>query len=259
MHNNTKMVVHHAQSCYIYITMSITLNELYITTQSIYQLGLIAGSQGLSNSVGWIYVTEDPESFSFLKENELIISTGILYDHTEKWLIALIDRLVEKKCSGLILNTGKYVTLEDITPNVISLCNKHNFPLMIMPWHIHISDITRDFSDRILSDCDQNNHVRFYKILSEVKNKLVLENYSNELLFPILDYDQKHNSNFINTLRAYLKYRGSISDIANECFCHRNTVANRIRIIEDLGYDLADSDLRFDLMCAFTIRDYLNL
>ncbi|MCR5108374.1 MAG: PucR family transcriptional regulator ligand-binding domain-containing protein [Lachnospiraceae bacterium] len=238
--------------------MAIKLNELYITTQSIYQLALVAGSQGLSNIVNWVYVAEDPGAFGFLNENELIISTAMLYDHTENWLMSLIMRLIEKKCSGLILNTGKYVSLTDITPDMISLCNKHSFPLLIMPWHIHISDITKDFCDRILSDNNQNDRIGFYQILSEIKNKLILEKYSNDLLAPILKYDQKHNSNFINTLQAYLKYRGSIIDIAKECYCHRNTAANRIHIIENLGYNLEDPNLRFELMCAFAIRDYLN-
>lgn len=236
--------------------MAIRLSNLFEETRDLYELQLIAGSNGLHRELNWVYVAEDQSNASFLRTGELIISTGALYNHTEEWLLRFVHTLSNHHTCGLILNTGKHIFPSDITASVRDFCDNHDFPLFIMPWHIHIYDITRDYYDRIFMDMRSEHSLDFYRILSEIENKSILEKYVNQKLGTVLAYDEKHRSNLADTLFLYLKHWGNIQKIAEESYCHRNTVTNRIRILqEQLGCHLDDPAERFELMTAFMIRE----
>ena len=236
--------------------MAIRLSNLFEETRDLYELQLIAGSNGLHRELNWVYVAEDQSNASFLRTGELIISTGALYNHTEEWLLRFVHTLSNHHTCGLILNTGKHIFPSDITASVRDFCDNHDFPLFIMPWHIHIYDITKDYYDRIFMDMRSEHSLDFYRLLSEIENKSILEKYVNQKLGTVLAYDEKHHSNLADTLFLYLKHWGNIQKIAEESYCHRNTVTNRIRILqEQLGCHLNDPAERFEQMTAFMIRE----
>ena len=236
--------------------MAIRLSNLFEETRDLYELQLIAGSNGLHRELNWVYVAEDQSNASFLRTGELIISTGALYNHTEEWLLHFVHTLFNHHTCGLILNTGKHIFPSDITASVRNFCDDHDFTLFIMPWHIHIYDITKDYYDRIFMDMRSEHSLDFYSLLSEIENKSILEKYVNQKLGTVLAYDEKHRSNLADTLFLYLKHWGNIQKIAEESYCHRNTVTNRIRILqEQLGCHLDDPAERFELMTAFMIRE----
>lgn len=240
--------------------MALFLSDLYKETKEKYELSLIAGENGLHRELNWVYVAEDQANSSFLRPGELIISTGALYDHTEKWLIHFIRLLIEKQTCGLILNIGKHILQTDITPSVLAFCEEHRFPLFVMPWHIHIYDITRDYYHRIFLESRSENGIDFYQLLENVADSSILTRFVEQKLSPVLEYDRKHNSNFSDTLFLYLKYWGSIRDVAAESYCHRNTIANRLRILkEELGFNLEDPSRRFELMTAYMILEFNKL
>lgn len=240
--------------------MSIRLLDIFEETKEKYELQLLAGEGGLQKEMNWVYVAEDHSNASFLRTGELIISTGALYDHTEKWLLHFIRTLWERHTCGLILNVGKYIFPKDISENILSFCSRHDFPLFLMPWHVHIYDITRDYYDRIFVDTRTDDAIDFNKLLYEIKNPALLEKFVNQKLKAVLDYDKKRGSNLADTLFLYLKHWGSIQEISTESYCHRNTVTNRIHILKDqLGYDLDDPTQRFELMTAFMIMEFNKL
>ena len=77
--------------------MAIFLSDIYNETKEKYELALIAGEDGLHRELSWVYVAEDQTNSSFLRPNELIISTGALYDHTEKWRRHFIRTLIQNQ------------------------------------------------------------------------------------------------------------------------------------------------------------------
>lgn len=240
--------------------MAILLADLWKETKEKYELELVGGFHGLNREMTWVYVAEDQTNASFLRPGELIISTGALYNHTEKWLLHFIRTLWSNHTCGLILNIGKHLSLSDLTQPVIDFCNEHDFPLFVMPWHIHIYDITRDYYDRIFAESKKDNSPDFYKLLSEIKNPTVLDQFVQEKLHAVLTYDEQHKSCLADTLFLYLKYWGNISEIASQSYCHRNTVTNRLHILEEqLYYHLSDPFERFELMTAFMVREYNKL
>ena len=100
----------------------------------------------------------------------------------------------------------------------------------------------------------------FFRILHSVNDKNLLMAYHDEYLKNIEEYDEIHDTNYLETLHQYLLCNGSIQHVASNMFCHRNTITYRIRVIEDhWNLKLDDTVERFHLMTAFFIRDYLNL
>lgn len=117
--------------------MPLTLNELYTQTKQQYHFSMIAGEAGIDHIMNWVYVSEDSSTHDFLKGGELIITTGINCQD-EASLYDFIETMIKSHTCGMILNTGKYILSEDITDSIKALCDKHNYPLIEMPWDVHI-------------------------------------------------------------------------------------------------------------------------
>lgn len=132
--------------------MALLLNDLYEETKNKYHLTLLAGEAGLSHLMNWVYISEDLNTSSFLRGGELVITTGVSSSSTAGWLYDFIRNMIARETCGVILNTGKYLRQEDVTDELLTLCQEHSFPLFTMPWEVHIYDITRDYYNRIFLD-----------------------------------------------------------------------------------------------------------
>lgn len=95
-----------------------------------------------------------------------------------------------------------------------------------------------------------------YRLLYSVKDTALLKEMSEVPLQPLLAYDAKHNGNYVETLKWYLKYNGSIQAVAEEMFTHRNTVIYRISNIKKLlNSELETTEERLIYQMAYLIRE----
>ena len=131
--------------------MTLSLREIYDDTKNTYHMELLEGEAGLSRIMKWVYITEDYTTNKFLQGGELVITTG-MNSSSPDWLYGFVDTMIQSGTCGLILNMGKYIRPADITPAIRQLCAHHDYPLFTMPWSIRISDITRDYYNRIFLD-----------------------------------------------------------------------------------------------------------
>jgi hypothetical protein len=125
------------------------LQKLYEETKAKYSLRLLAGERGMTNTVSWIYLMEDVTHYPFLKESELVVTTGLVYK-SEEQLVRVVEDLIERNASGLIINTGQYIFR--ISDSLKQLCDREGFPLFEMPWESSIASLSRDCYERILTD-----------------------------------------------------------------------------------------------------------
>ena len=389
--------------------MAILLSDLFHTSKDIYKLQLIAGKEGLSQSVLWVYLAEDMNE-DFLRGGELVITTGIFIHQDPDWILHLVHAVKKCHCCGLILNIGKHLFPEHLTWEILDFCNEAQLPLFLMPWEIHIADLTQDYCNRIFKESQRNdmlteaiqslfyssehfarhlplleshgyhpkdtyhiavmdvsfphmdaasferklflitnnyfgnrkttdfffsmnqqfllflhNHseeevgriieelshlyhqtfpeafwhigvgssvqeliqlstgysralaalsyaqyyhlavahfsaLGIYKILFSVSDRKLLVDYYHEQLGPLLEYDGIHNSDYAKTLYYYIKYGGSIQQVAAKMTCHRNTINYRIKKIRELlPVSIDDNETCFLLYLAYTIQDYLQI
>ena len=139
--------------------MSLLLQDIYSETKNRFQLELVCGAKGLNRLMNWVYVAEDIATTDFLHGGELIITTGMGKQASSGWLSDFIRELFRQGTCGLILNTGMYLSEEDITPEIRNFCEEHSYPLFTMPWEIHIYDITRSYYNRIFRDTQSSDAV----------------------------------------------------------------------------------------------------
>lgn len=83
------------------------------------------------------------------------------------------------------------------------------------------------------------------------------------ITFPIMSlfrYDRQHKSNLRKILFRYIMADCSITKAAAELGLHKNTVANKIRKIEELfQLDLSDRRTQFDLLLSYKVLHYFEL
>lgn len=95
-----------------------------------------------------------------------------------------------------------------------------------------------------------------YRLLYYVSDKAILKEMSEDLLQPLLTYDAKHNSNYVEVLEKYLEYNGSIQAVAEAMYTHRNTIIYRVTNIKKLlGTELDTTEERFQYQMAYYIRN----
>jgi DNA-binding PucR family transcriptional regulator len=79
----------------------------------------------------------------------------------------------------------------------------------------------------------------------------VLRSFSDRLLGPLREYDDRHNAELLATLRLFLACDGSWSACASRMYVHVNTVRYRISRVEALtGRDLSALADRVDFFLA---------
>lgn len=179
--------------------MAIMLSQLCANAQKTYSMKLLAGNNGLYNTVRWVHIIEDREVPDFLIGNELVFTTGIGQKGTQ-WLLGFVKSLVRHNASGLVVNIGPYI--KDIPPQLIELCNEYNFPLFLLPWKVHIIDITYDFCHRIVENEETET-----SIATAFKNLIYhpqdTSNYSN-----VLEKSGFHNENSYQVISISMKSHG---------------------------------------------------
>jgi DNA-binding PucR family transcriptional regulator len=72
----------------------------------------------------------------------------------------------------------------------------------------------------------------------------------------LVDYDTKHHSFLVETLRTWLDAFGDVVAASDTLFVHQNTFRYRLRRVAEVGrIDLADPDQRFAAMLQLRVLD----
>lgn len=223
--------------------MSIRLEGLYHNYEQKFEISLIAGQEGMGKLVQWVHIVENENVDGYISGGELVITTGVPYKE-KSWLINLVKSLHENNACGIIVNLGQ--NIECIPIEIIVFCNKNRFPLLTIPWHVHLVNLTREFANEIVGS-EQNE----LSISEAFKNAIYssedielyrsqLERYGFEgdsdycvITIKIEDYD-KENSDFnINIARYKIK---AIINQVSEKFSIINDNNFLVLILIDMEY-----------------------
>ncbi len=89
--------------------------------------------------------------------------------------------------------------------------------------------------------------------------RIDLLSYAEQVLQPILKYDEEHDGKLLETVRVYFEHGGNLRKISEVQYTHYNTVVYRInRIRETLKIDLKDPETSFAIQFALKIRDLIG-
>ncbi|NMM99159.1 PucR family transcriptional regulator [Bifidobacterium olomucense] len=97
------------------------------------------------------------------------------------------------------------------------------------------------------------------KLLLAVSDRAILEDYYQDSIGPLVEYDRVNGTDLTETLRAYFQFSGSVKETAASMFVHRNTVSYKLNKIEDiLGVSLSDFRTREFLSVGLQVREVLD-
>lgn len=164
--------------------MGFTIEDMNLLSKERYQMKMIGGSKGWSNSISWILMLEDTAIIQNFAGKELAVTTGLGFD-TEDKLLNLVRMLVKHHASGLIINTGEYI--KEVPKAVRAYCDENDFPLMTVPWEVLLVEMIKDFSIRIFLQGTADEEIT-RAFISAVETPDNQESYRKTLL-PYFDVD----------------------------------------------------------------------
>lgn len=158
--------------------MGFTLADALNQSQEQYHLKLLAGQEGCSNTISWVHMIEDTTIIQQLWGKELVVTTGHGFQ-SEKELFMLIKYLIKYNSVGLIINIGKYIF--EIPSTIIDYCNEQEFPLLTIPWEVHLADLIKDFCMRCLYSEKEDRELS--KLFQEIlTNNQIIEEARPQLM-----------------------------------------------------------------------------
>ncbi len=156
--------------------MGFTIEDMLLIAKDKYEMELLAGENGWSNSISWLLMIEDTTITKDFRGKELVVTTGLGFD-TEEKLLQLVELLDQHHSAGLIVNTGHYI--KEIPQAVLDYCDEKDLPLMTSPWNIVMSEMIKDLTVRIFlqSQTDEQMSAAFMKAIERPE----LEEYKDTL------------------------------------------------------------------------------
>lgn len=143
--------------------MSIMVKDIF-KLESLSNMEMIAGSEGLDRYIDWIYVAEcfdNPlESIQWLQGGELVFITGSKIKGDLSYIRKIIEGISEKKAAGLLVNIGPYIS--SIPEEAIKSANELKVPLFIIPWSVKLTDVSKEITNQIiLSNIEEESLAHF--------------------------------------------------------------------------------------------------
>ena len=137
--------------------MSVTVYDIYEEIKDRYELKCIGGRNGIQNHVNWVYYMEDITTLDFIRGGEILITTGMNCKE-EAWMTEMIEMAVQYKASAIVVNVGQYI--HEISENALAIAEEKQLPVLVMPWRMRIVDFTQDICNMILTNKQQEFHVK---------------------------------------------------------------------------------------------------
>ena len=158
--------------------MGFTIEDMLILSKDRYQMELVAGKNGWSNSISWVLMLEDLATINHFAGKELVVTTGLGFSTDEKW-VNLAKKLLDNHASGLIINTGGY--LYEVPERLKGFCDENDLPLLTVPWEVVMVDMIKDLSIRLFlqGTADEQINAALIKAIEEPQNQ---ELYRKDLL-----------------------------------------------------------------------------
>ena len=174
--------------------MGFTIEDMVTETGKKYEMRMLAGRRGWSNSISWILMIEDMTILQNFRGKDLAVTTGLGFP-TEEKLLALVERLTGLGASGLIINTGQYI--REVPQSVISCCDENDLPLLIVPWDVLLFDMIKDLNIRILLEGTLDEQIS-QALIRTIEHPEASESSRKELL-PWFDVDGIFQIFILNT------------------------------------------------------------
>lgn len=98
-----------------------------------------------------------------------------------------------------------------------------------------------------------------YRIFLQTENRYALKSFIDDYIGPLINYDKKHNSQLLSTLRFFLDHSQSKQEASEGLYIHRQSLYRRLdKIKQLLGDDFLLPENRLCLELAIRAHEWLS-
>lgn len=141
-----------------------TLREL-LKQNELRVVEVAAGADGLARTISGAVMFDNPEMVNWMRAGEIMLTTGyFLLDDPVKQEKVLRD-LADSGSGGLVIKMKRY--FHEIPPAMLQLADELHFPLMRIPYHTSLSEISEAVSKYVYGINEEQALQMVYPIHSE--------------------------------------------------------------------------------------------
>lgn len=176
-----------------------------------------------------------------------------------------------KEYMVFVLTDYSDLEIEEFVKVFLSTLKKKKFGwqfyMGVSPNKSGISDLDKNFKCALAAmemagkrkvNCCFYDRLDIHKLLYAIDDKAVIRQYYRDTIAKLEQYDRENETQLTTLLRSYLFHNGSLQEVAQIHFLHRNTVTNQLKRIEKiLNLNPLELEDKVSLMMAFYIKDML--
>ncbi|TAM77730.1 PucR family transcriptional regulator [bacterium] len=111
---------------------------------------VVAGAHGLEREVRWVHVVDIPEPGPWVREGQLVLTTGYAWPRKGPSQREQIHLLAERKVAGLALAVPHF--FEHFSKGAYAEAESLGLPLLEVPWEVPFAEITEEVHRAILAE-----------------------------------------------------------------------------------------------------------
>lgn len=111
-----------------------------LTIPPLDQGSVLAGHRGLTREVLWVDIMHAPAE-AFVREGDLVLTTGA--DARQHGVREFLTFVVSSPAAGLAVSPPPDADTRELLSALVPLADRHEFPLVFLPWEIAFSDVQR--------------------------------------------------------------------------------------------------------------------
>lgn len=142
-----------------------TLREL-LKQNELRVVEVAAGADGLARTISGTVMFDNPEMVNWMRAGEIMLTTGyFLLDDPVKQEKVLRD-LADSGSGGLVIKMKRY--FHEIPPAMLQLADELHFPLMRIPYHTSLSEISEAVSKYVYGINEEQALQMVYQAMFDV-------------------------------------------------------------------------------------------
>ena len=111
---------------------------------------VVAGASRLDNDVMWVHVVDNPDPLPWVRERQLVLTTGYAWPRDGDAQRDLLRHLFERRVSAVGLAVPQF--FEHIPACMVREADELGLPLLEIPWEIPFAEITQEVHTELLAE-----------------------------------------------------------------------------------------------------------
>lgn len=183
-------------------------------------------------------------TFTFELDKRFVI---VFAKYTNEKIEEIVDK-IKKKCEVLLSEKEEmYFCIGYSAKNIKCIGKSYQKALNVLKFQKKKNNYNEVTSYKNLG---------LYKLLLSLEDNEIIEEYYKENLESLIKFDDLNDTDYVDVLRCYLEFNGSVKEVAARLFYHRNTINYKIKKIEEiLECNLSELEIRLKLIVAFMLLD----